>query len=494
MKTRWGKVTWFAVITVMLAVLLIPIGIALAESFGYYDTVQTDAGDVIGDAYQRHSFIAEDLHWVFYSTDSKIYYTSSADAATWATPTEFSDFECTAVDCCNGSVFSLWYDEPSNFVDVAYMNVTDSNTAIYYVRGTPVSDGTITWAAIQTAVNASVGISYTHPSICDNTLDYPFIAYMATNGSAYYGNISTSATNDSTWGFATNTTISSLLTFNISANVLYPSVVPVSDGNISLMVVFVNGSDYLLAQNYADYDVASDTWSYPSTIQFPLPATSVIDVDDISYHSEVGWSGNVTNTDDVFAICMANDSVIGQYMWSDNYGDPALPWISDVALDTGYYYGTIGVRNALGDLAVTAIEITQKTDLYNADYDMTAGSWDTLAVIAGVDATSGDRVQSDYDNAATDYLGTLYYDNMVALVPDLEYGCYGCSEPAATSTDPGTTIMQVVIPLLIAITVVVLALKGIGEVNTVSAIIILMLGTIIGVITFFVIKTLVLGL
>jgi len=454
----------------VIAMLLLPVGVAIAEDFGRNSTVLEDAGEVIGDTYQRHSFIAEGLHWVFYANDSQILYTSSADATTWDTPIKFDDYTCNVSPiegCCNGSSFALWYDLAENYVDVAWMNITGVGEAIYYIRGTPVSDGTITWGMGQEAVAADVNLSISHPSICDNTLDYPFIAYMVYNHvtSNYSATLATSSVNGSLWTSETNSSINSESSLNMSIRVFYPSVVPVSDGNVSIMVAFYNGANYMLAQNYLDYDIATDTWDYPLTAQFPLPATSYLDEDDIMYHSEVAWSGNVSIPDDVYAIATINDSLFGKVLWFDRYGDAGDEWNEDNMLDLGYYVGSIGIRNALGDMTVTAVEQTQKTQLYSADYDITANTWSGLTAIDGIDATSGIQTEMDYDNAGTSYLGALYYDKMVAFIPDLEYGCYGCPAVVTPSTIPAsvTTMAWVVILVFGALICLVLLAYGASE-------------------------------
>jgi len=228
--------------------------------------------------------------------------------------------------------------------------------------------------------------------------------------------------------------------------------------------VFNTGLVYTLAQNYANYDVGTDLWTYPAVAQLPLPATSYIDVDDLMYHSEVNWAGNLTNVDDVFAVATANDSFLGKYYWADHYGDPAAQWSSDVAFP-GYFSGSLGIRNALGDQTVTAIEMTSKVDLYNNDFDMTSLTWSGFGVIAGVDATSVDRTETDYDNAATAYLGAIYYDNDVAFIPDLEYGCYGCTAPVAPSTVPTSVTMMAWIVVLVfgALICIILLAYGASE-------------------------------
>ncbi len=449
--------------------LLIPVGIAFAEDYGRTSTVLSDAGLVVGDTYQRHTFIAEGLHWVFYATDDEIVYTSSADATTWATPTKFDDYTCNispSDDCCNGSSFALWYDAVANYVDVAWMNRTGANENIYYVMGTPVANGTITWGTKYTAVPADLNLTYSHPSICDNTADYPFIAYMVYNGSSYSGNVSSSSTNTGAWTLSTNGSLSSSISLNISTDVLYPSVVPVSAGNVSVMVAFDNGGvDYRLAQNYLQYNVSTDQWAYPATVQFPLPATSYIDAAFLAYHSEVAWSGNLTTPDDVFVVATVNDSLLGKYYFFDRYGAPVSPFSSDIALNTGWYVGSLGIRNALGDMTVTAIEIQNKTTLWNDDYNMTTKTWDGFVELTGLDATSGTQTQSDYDNAGTDDLGAIYYDKMVAFIPDLEYGCYGCPAVVTPATIPAsvTTMAWIVVLVFGALICLVLLAYGASE-------------------------------
>ena len=494
---KWNKAIWFSVITVMLMTLLLPVTIALAEDFGTRSTVLLDAGEILGDTYQRHSWYSDGRHWVMYATDDEIVYTSSEDNITWETPILFANYSCTLPEesCCNGSVFSLWYDVSLDRVDVVYLTNAGYNTSVYYRRGRPETDGTIAWNNIHTAMNATANVSYMHPSICTNTLDYPFVALMAWNISShdYEGWVTTSTTNNSIWTFATNSSAASVKAMtNTSIGPVYPSVIPVSDGNVSLQYIVVPADKYLIGQNFADYDIATDTWSY-GTAEYPLPATSYLDGDSIFWHSEVGSVLNLSEPDDVFMVAAANDSVIGKYLWFGRYGSDDNPWATAANLGTGWYAPALGKRNALDYLTVTAIEVQNQVDLWNADYNMTSHTWGTLAVIPGVDATSWPTIQTDYDNANSDYLGVLYNDNTVAFIPDVEFGCYGCDAPV-TPSDAGTTIMQIIIPLLIAITVVVLALKGIGEVNTVNAIVILIAATLIGVISFVVIKQLVLGM
>jgi hypothetical protein len=257
------------------------------------------------------------------------------------------------------------------------------------------------------------------------------------------------------------------------------------------MVVFDSGSILSLAQNYAHYNVSTDLWTYPPVATLPLPPTSKIDIEDVIFHSEVAWAGNVSNTDDVFAVAMINDSVLGKYFWFDHYGLPGVTnWSSDIAFP-GYYYGSIGIRNALGDMTITAIEILNKVDLYSNDYDMTAQTWSGMVIIDGVDGTSWEGTETDYDNAGTSYLGSIYYDNNVAVMPDLEYGCYGCTAIPAPVGSAGTTILQLILPLLIAVLVLILILKSMPDAGVKGVIMAIALAAIVGAIAFQIVKSVV---
>jgi len=228
------------------------------------------------------------------------------------------------------------------------------------------------------------------------------------------------------------------------------------------MVVFDNTSHYLLAQNYAQYDVDTDIWSYPATIQLPLPATSYIDDNSLPWHSEVASAYNGSTPDDIYAVASANDSIIGRYLWYGRYYPVIDPWSTSVNVGTGWYAPALGKRNTLDYLTVTAIEIVQATQLYSADYDMIAHTWGTLTAIDGVDATSEDSVQTDYDNGNSSYLGALYYDNTVAFIPDMEFGCYGCSEAPTPSTIPAAVTTMAWIVILVFGALICIILIGYG--------------------------------
>lgn len=100
---------------------------------------------------QRKMFYTLGYWWVFYIKSDTVVghslaYASSPDGVAW---TEKDD---AFSDCY---VYSATYFD-GTYVHVAYCN-DDAGTSLFYRRGTPASDGTITWTAEQTAVSAVGG-------------------------------------------------------------------------------------------------------------------------------------------------------------------------------------------------------------------------------------------------------------------------------------------------------------------------------------------------
>jgi len=145
--------------------------------------------------FQRKSFYAAGRFWVFYSDGTNMVYRTSTDGITWAGPT-------TIRTCASGRYFSIWFDE--TFLHYAYS--TGINAPLYYRRGTPESDGTITWSAVeQTAVAAVAFITYTHPFVSVDSDGHAWIGYRRVDVSTPYpfvqsSYVTMSGNTDGTWG------------------------------------------------------------------------------------------------------------------------------------------------------------------------------------------------------------------------------------------------------------------------------------------------------
>lgn len=87
--------------------------------------------------YQRKTFYANGLFWVFYSDGSNLVYRTSSDGSSWSAATTVR------TGCDYGYYFSVWFDW-------TYVHYTcgrgRTGEALFYRRGTPDAEGTITWS------------------------------------------------------------------------------------------------------------------------------------------------------------------------------------------------------------------------------------------------------------------------------------------------------------------------------------------------------------
>ena len=131
--------------------------------------------------FQRKGFYAKGYHFEFYYASSKIYWRRSADGITWSSATDITPSGETPTE---GAEIAVWLDrheEPAHHPYVVYAD-HDTDSSIYFRRGTIDDNGDLTWDAIwQTAVPLVVGVSYRNLTICvDDTNGYPFIGYTHT--------------------------------------------------------------------------------------------------------------------------------------------------------------------------------------------------------------------------------------------------------------------------------------------------------------------------
>ena len=115
---------------------------------------------------QRQTFYAKGLHWVFYFYNMRIWYRVSPDGLEWSDPvkvmsTGYSDF------------FSLHYDGTYLHYVGNRWSTTD---VMWYRRGMPNSDGTITWDTDEQIITEITNYA------CDATITvdsegYPWIGY-----------------------------------------------------------------------------------------------------------------------------------------------------------------------------------------------------------------------------------------------------------------------------------------------------------------------------
>jgi hypothetical protein len=140
--------------------------------------------------FQRKSFYANGRFWVFYSNGTNMVYYTSLDGSTWTV-----GGSSPVRACSYGYHFSIWFD--GTYLHYAYAY----SGAIYYRRGTPNSDGTITWSAGEQAVSTTYN-SAVYPMISVDSNGYVWIGYRDYDSGTgkYYPYVIKSGNNDGTWG------------------------------------------------------------------------------------------------------------------------------------------------------------------------------------------------------------------------------------------------------------------------------------------------------
>lgn len=499
---RGSKIAWFIMLTIMVTVLLVPIAVTYAETPVSVAVVAASSGaDGLGSPFQHHSFIDNGTSWAFYHSGGMILSTWSDDGSTWVAGDIIAYYNGSDAETIGGQ-FDTWWDSSEDLVHFAVVNNSSNSSDIMYagfvvdsVAHTLTMDG-VDWV---TAVEGVANTSYRNPTICVNNNDSVFITYGAVtdNVSDVYVMTTTDTAGDP-WVPETNFPM-----FNLSSNAsrpaMYGSVIPLwtDNNNVSVQYAGYNGSEYKIYQTEIGWD--GSEWVNES------PASG-IDTSDWYLVSGQEWDYNavsidtVINDDDVMIQCLQTDG--SDYRtFTNRRGNESDIWADTYARNFGAgawddnHVGAIGIRNNAYGIVYSGWNMEAlSTDVESNDYDPVSGDWDGIATVYTDTNIPFSSTMSDYmyDIDATYDMGFLYG---TTTDDNIMYGRYGPATPApAAATDPGTTVMQIIIPLLIAIGVVILALRGIGEVNTVSAIIILMIATIIGIISFFVIKQMVLGI
>lgn len=139
--------------------------------------------------YQRKLFFAATRFWLFYFNGTNLVYETSLDGFTWSGATTIA-----AAD--GGQRLSVHFD--GTYVHYAREYGGD----LMYRRGTPNSDGTITWsAAEQTAFDADTTYGCYGPYVAVDSDGYPWIGFMRRTvaTSEDYPFVTKSSKNDGTW-------------------------------------------------------------------------------------------------------------------------------------------------------------------------------------------------------------------------------------------------------------------------------------------------------
>ena len=204
--------------------------------------------------------------WVFYSDGTNMVYSTSTDGLNWAGPTIIRA-------CSRGLLFGIWFDE--TYLHYAYSRGDVTNTPLYYRRGTPNADGSITWSAIeQTAIAGALGIAYFYPVVTVDSNGYAWIAYTRWSATGLHPFVITSDNNDGTWSGAE----APYQLSTVSATLRFSSVIPLTGGE---MLAIYAGRDLLVNARLWNGAIWGNEVSTNSKVWYARRHSAVAEVNDV---------------------------------------------------------------------------------------------------------------------------------------------------------------------------------------------------------------------
>jgi hypothetical protein len=136
--------------------------------------------------FQRKTFYANGRFWAFFLSGG-LAYSTSVDGVTWTSTTVIRS-------ASYGYDFSIWFD--GIYLHYAYA----AGSPIYYRRGIPNSDGTITWSAAEQTVSTTYNTA-SRPMVSVDSNGYVWIGYTEYDSNIYYyPYVIRSGNNNGTWG------------------------------------------------------------------------------------------------------------------------------------------------------------------------------------------------------------------------------------------------------------------------------------------------------
>ena len=306
--------------------------------------------------FQRKSFYASGRYWVFYSDGTNMVYSTSTDGSTWTSATAIRA-------CTSGAYFSIWFN--GTYLHYAYA----FSSSIYYRRGVPNSDGTISWSTTTEQVVSTAYNRVYYPMVSVDSNGYVWIGYYdiyidENLNKYYYPYVIKSGNNNGTWG-TTPTGFPHRLEED-SQSSWRVSVIPLTSGK--MLVIYTldygsirtkawNGSAWgdivyttsqilestyysavaqgdnvhltflkypLLGILYVKYTYSTNSFGTETTLQAGATSTSapVISIDPSTNNLYVFWAGYPT----------ANHIYYRKYTASTNTWETAVDWITESVL------------------------------------------------------------------------------------------------------------------------------------------------------------------
>ncbi|KUO40634.1 MAG: hypothetical protein APZ16_04455 [Candidatus Hadarchaeum yellowstonense] len=358
---------------------------------------------------QRKSFYANGRFWVFYSNGTNMVYHTSTDGSTWS-------IENSIRISNNGYLFSVWFD--GNYLHYTYA----SNSAIYYRRGTPNSDGTITWSASEQTVSTTYNYA-NRPIVSVDSNGYVWVGYYDYDGTNYCPYVIRSGNNDGTWGttpggfpYRLSTTSSS------SWRVI---VVPLTSGKV---LTLYGASEKVRARRWD-----GSTWG-----------SEVATTSSIYY----GSYSAVAQGDDVHLVFLKSSSydiMYTKYSYSSNSFSTETTLVSRATLSSA---PVMSIDPATNDLYVFAATKTTESPsgwtanhIYCIKYTASSGTWGSWTDWideSTENLTGSDRLTCFYQ-AYSNYIG-LVYMTKTASPYNVKFDFLDVTPPPNVAPNPPTSL------------------------------------------------------
>jgi hypothetical protein len=347
--------------------------------------------------FQRKSFYAKGLHWVFYSDGSYMRYKVSSDGVNWVEGGSSPIRACTI-----GYMFSVWYDPVNDYLHYAYAPNTTGGD-LMYKRGRPNADGTITWSttAEQTAYDAAyvrgvIAEYIRFPFVSVDSNGYPWIGFLDFEAVevTYTLKVTKSSTNDGTWStasgfpyalayiggcvapipltagkmlvvYGTSSLTVKARAWNGSAWLTEVATTSAIDDDYAYSAVAQGDDVHLVFLKYTTFDIIYVKYSYASnsfgtetTLQSATTSTSapVISIDPNTNDLYVLWAGPTAN----HIYYRKYNASTGLWELAVNWLDESLEALTDNDRLTTFY-------NMLGGYLGLAY-MTKTTSPYNVKY------------------------------------------------------------------------------------------------------------------------------
>jgi hypothetical protein len=339
----------------------------------------------------RQSFYANGRHFVFVSDGTDGVYYHSTDGSTWSG-------KVTWESGLNSAGTSQFIFDGTYF---HYVILASADTTIYYRRGTPNSDGSITWSAAEQSI-ATTGTNGTNADIAIDTNGIAYITYRLVIGGNSYPHVTRNDNTDGTWS---TTAGYPLALYSTTSDVTWSTKIFARTGGKMCAVYGRTGADL----RYSTYNGSS--WN----VEGEITATGFLSTGN-------RWIG----TSDGDTIHIVYDNQVSTYFkyhailetttWTlTNIGDTGV---------SGYnYLGTITVDTATHDVYYLLATYNAANHIHYKKWT-SAGGWDAawtdwITEAAAIPAT---RVQS-FRTSHSGYIGITWllgagapYDLRTALL------------------------------------------------------------------------------